>query len=411
MAGTVIFINLRSTPHEGRRALFAARRLGLDVVLLADRVPAFANGELAGLEIVDTYDLEPAVAAAGRLADRFSPRGVVTWGDRDVELVSLVAERLGLPAPSPAAARLTRDKFAMREALAPLGDLVPPHALVRTWEDLRAGIRSVGFPAVLKPTGSSGSTGIFELHGHEDLRPAYEHLQAIAAKGRSGAAFVLEAFLDGPEFSVEGWVHDGRVFVAGITDKWTTEPYHLEYQHIHPSGLPPAKAALIARSSELVVRTLGLDHCAFHLECKLGAGGYRVVEVAARIGGDYITSHLIPLSTGIDFYGDTIRVATGQAPCPEPRESLHAGVRFLLARSEGRLVGLRDVDAMLRTPEVEHLIVEQAPGETIVLPPLEFSRQRVAAVIARHPDYALVLQALSRAGRHHPVLTASPSAA
>jgi hypothetical protein len=273
-----MFVNLRSTPHEGRRALFAARRLGFEVVLLADRVPAFADGQLAGLEIVDTYNLEQAVAAAGRPADRFSPEGLVTWGDRDVELLAL---------------------------------------------------------------------------------------QAIATGGRAGRAFVLETFLDGPQFSVEGWVYDGRVLVAGITDKWTTEPFHLEYQHIHPSELPPAKVAEIVRNSELVVRTLGLDHCAFHLECKLGAEGFRVVEVAARAGGDYITSHLIPLSTGIDFYGDTIRVATGDEPCSEPGESLHAGVRFPLARSEGQLVGSRDLDAVLRPPEVEHVILEQAPGETI----------------------------------------------
>jgi len=315
IARTVMFVNLRSTPHEGRRALFAARRLGFEVVLLADRVPAFADGQLAGLEIVDTYNLEQAVAAAGRPADRFSPEGLVTWGDRDVELLAL---------------------------------------------------------------------------------------QAIATGGRAGRAFVLETFLDGPQFSVEGWVYDGRVLVAGITDKWTTEPFHLEYQHIHPSELPPAKVAEIVRNSELVVRTLGLDHCAFHLECKLGAEGFRVVEVAARAGGDYITSHLIPLSTGIDFYGDTIRVATGDEPCSEPGESLHAGVRFPLARSEGQLVGSRDLDAVLRPPEVEHVILEQAPGETIVLPPLEFSRQRVAAVITRHPDYVRVLHALGRAGCHHP---------
>lgn len=401
----VLFVNLRRPPHEGRAALLAARRLGYNVILLADKVPDYATGMVADMEIADTYNHDLALAAAHRLAERHQVKGVVTWADRDVELVARIGQALNLPAPTPEAAHLARNKYAMKQALAHLPGVVPRHAKVRTIEELDQAVAEIGLPAVLKPTSASGSKGIFELRSPADLRPALEQLQSMARPDLDpifrfyGAEFILEEFLDGPEFSVEGWVCNGEVFVAGITDKLTTDPFHLEYRHIHPSIQPEAVQQEITARTALVVSTLGLNHCAFHLECKYTSRGFRLVEVAARIGGDYITSHLIPLSTGIDFYSEVIRVITGQQPRVEPRRTAYAGVRFLLAESDGKLQGLQGVEAMLGLPAVEHLFMEMAPGATIGLPPHSFTTQRIAAVIASHPDHSVVETSLEEGAR------------
>jgi biotin carboxylase len=410
---TVLFVNLRRTPHEGRAALFAARRLGYDVVLLADKVPEYTAGLLADVAIVDTYDLDQAMAGARALADRHHVRGVVTWADRDVELVAQIGQALGLPAPTPAAARRARNKFEMKQALAHLDGVVPRHARVRTWADLEAAVHDIGLPAVLKPAGASGSKGIFELRRPDDLARAFAQLLRIARPDSDpifrhfGAEFIVEEYLAGPEFSVEGWVCNGQVHVVGISDKWTTDPYHLEYQHIHPTRLAERDQREICEKTALVVGTLGLDYCAFHLECKLTPRGFRLVEVAARIGGDYITSHLIPLSRRVDFYGQVIRVVMGEQPTWEPAEQLYAGVRFLLAGGDGRLVGLQGVEAALQLPAVEHLFLEAAPGTNITLPPDNFATQRVAAVIARHADYDVVNDTLEEAERRCVVTVAA----
>jgi biotin carboxylase len=403
---TILFVNLRTTDPERRAAVFAAWQLGYQVVLLADSMPASIRTLFAGVEIVDTYDWEQALRAARDLARRYQIHGVVTWSDRDVELVAHIGQALGLPAPSPAAAQKARNKFIMKQALAHLPGLVPRHARVCSWPELEHAIQTIGFPAVLKPTGASASKGIFELHQPADLHAAFATLQDFARPAVDpifrtyGAEFILEEFLSGPEFSVEGWVFQGDVEVVGITDKQTTEPFHLEYQHLYPSALPEAAQEDIRAKTEQVVKTLDLNNCTFHLEGKLTPDGFRLVEIAARIGGDYITSHLIPLSSGLNFYAQVLRVATGQQPVREAPLRLHAGARFLLAPAEGTLRGLAGIEQVLQRASVEHCFMESSPGAAILLPPRHFGAQRVGAVLVRDPAYAVVEQTLADIARH-----------
>jgi biotin carboxylase len=401
----VLFVNLRTTDPERRAAVFAAWQLGYQVVLLADSMPASADKLFTAVEIVDTYDWDQALRSARDLAQRFEIHGVATWSDRDVELVAQIGQALGLPAPSPTAAQKARNKFIMKQALAHLPGIVPGHARVRTWDELESAIQTIGFPAVLKPTGASASKGIFELHQPDDLRSAFATLQDFAQPAVDpifrtyGAEFILEEFLSGPECSVEGWVFQGEVEVVGITDKQTTEPFHLEYQHMYPSSLPDAGQQEIIAKTIQVVKTLDLNNCAFHLEGKMTPNGFRLIEIAARVGGDYITSHLIPLSTGINFYAQVIRVVTGQQPRREPTSRLYTGARFLLAPTEGIFGGLEGIEAVLHRSSVEHFFLESSPGSTIQLPPRHFAAQRVGAVLVRDPKYAVVEQTLEEIAR------------
>jgi biotin carboxylase len=246
--------------------------------------------------------------------------------------------------------------------------------------------------------------GIFELRRPGDAEAAFDRLTAWLPTlpppfrgGSRGIELVMEEFLEGPEFSVEGWVHAREVTIAGVTDKWTTDPFHLELQHVHPSGLPDSDQRAIREGTSLVVRTLGLDHCAFHLECKLTPRGFRLIEVAARAGGDYIASHLVPLASGTDFHANCIRVACGQPPVVDARDSLCAGVRFLLATESGRFSGLEGLEETLAMSAVEHVLLEVGPGSSVRLPPDDYDTQRVAAVVARAPDHAAVVAALDAA--------------
>jgi biotin carboxylase len=407
----VLFVNLRGVPAEDRAALIAARRLGYAVDLVAPSLPAHATGLVREFRAADTDDLDRGLRAACALASRATPSraapsGVLTWGDRGVELVARIGKELGLSALTPEAARRARHKPAMKAAASAVPGLVGRHAPVSTPEDLDRAIRHVGFPAVLKPAAAAGSMGIFEVRDHAQARAAYDRLmrwlrQAPTAwRGMDGGRLILDEFLTGPEFSVEGWVHDGEVTVAGITDKWTTDPFHLEYQHIHPSGTPEADQSAIRAGTERVVQALDFDHCAFHLECKLTPDGFRLIEVAGRPAGDFIASHLIPMATAIDFHANCVRVACGQPPrIPGPRGTgpLYAGVRFLLAGDAGRFAGLDGLAGLLHLTSVEHVFLELPVGTEVRLPPDDYDSQRVAAVLVRAPDHAAVVEALDAA--------------
>ncbi|WP_327655439.1 ATP-grasp domain-containing protein [Streptomyces sp. NBC_00483] len=402
----LVYVNLRRTPLEQRSALYAAHRLGYGVALIADAPPAGLPTEIVRtVHQVDTYDDAAVDAAVSAITAEFDVVGVVTWSDAAVETVSRIAQGLGLPAASTEAARISRDKFLMRQALTSVRpDLSPRFARVTTWEETAKAAAELGFPLVLKPATGNGSKGIYQVHGEDELRPAFEQLTSYVRPemdrvftGHAGE-IVIEQFLAGTEHSIEGWVQGGQVHIAGITDKTTTEPYRLEAGHAFPTSLPEASVAAVHELTHAVAEGFGMDDCAFHLEAMVGPDGKaRMVECAARVGGDFITSHLVGLATGVPFCENTVRVATGQAPRAAEGTPLHSGLRKLLAPADGVLASVEGVDDALRVPGVEHIVVERKLGATVQLPPADYMSSTIGVIIATGGSAAAVQAALDAA--------------
>jgi biotin carboxylase len=388
-ARCVIFYNFRFHPLEYLPAFYAARRLGLDVLLVTDQQHLDPLADLVReVTVTDTYDVESAVQAGADLAKRYPVDGVLTWSDRDVITVAMLADRLGLPAPGIEAARNARLKLRMREALREHPELIPRYARVTEWADAERAAQDIGYPAVLKPAAAAGSVGIFELRTPDQLRPAFDSLTRLLQPsvhpmfGLSPGEMILEEFLTGSEHSVEGYVHSGTVDVVGITDKTTLPPHHLELRHVFPSGLTGPVQARVGEFTRTVVAALGLDGCVFHIECKVDGEHVRLVEAAARIGGGYITSHLVPLATGESFYGNAIRIACGSPPVTTPRlDGVYAGLAKLVPDRDGTFGGVPGLADALRLPGVEHVALERDEGSEVVLPPRSYAKGVVGAVI------------------------------
>ncbi|WP_280667376.1 MULTISPECIES: ATP-grasp domain-containing protein [unclassified Kitasatospora] len=387
-------MNLRRIPREGLESLLAARRLGYGVVLLGRAVPEFAKPLVDEFRQVDTYDREASLAAAREIAKTYDLAGVANFTEVDIQLVAAIAADLGLRGMSDTAALRARNKYAMKEALRHLGGVLPRYARVTGLDELKAAIGEVGLPAVVKPTGASGSKGIFELRDPQDLAPAMEKLAAIARPDfdpvfrQFGAEFIVEEFLEGDELSVEGFVSAGETHVVTITDKVTSVPYHLELSHRVPSALPAEAWAEITATTKDILAALEFDNCAFHLEAKWGAQGLRFIEIAARPAGDYIGSHLVPAATGVDYFENVIRVATGDPLRLEHRRQVAAGLRFVLAEQEGRFEEVGGLAGICEDPGFDHVFYEVPAGAELALPPKNFGQQRVAAVLARHVERA-----------------------
>ncbi|WP_239308958.1 ATP-grasp domain-containing protein [Frankia sp. Cj3] len=392
----ILFVNTRRTTLEAQPCFFAANSLGFDVVLLADHPIPLVPGLAADTVITDTYDHDAALAAAKAVAARRSVVGVLTWGDRDVETVAHIAQGLGLPGNSTEAAAAARNKYQARELLKDTAPhLIPRFHRVRSSADLASAVKEVGFPAILKPTGASSSKGIFQVDDQATLTAAFNRLMEFTQKATDPIfryypqELLLEEQLGGTEHSVEGIVVDGRVPVASVTDKWTLSPFYLEYLQIHPSQLDPSTLAQVELMASEVVRALGLKSGAIHLEFRhLPDGALKVLEMNARTGGNFITSHLIPLSWGYDFLGEVIRVSAGAReaqPMPGANKSF-AGSIQIISRQAGRFVGFGDLGGALATPGIEHFTYEISPGTEVKQPPDDFVTPILGSFIGRATD-------------------------
>lgn len=403
---SLIVYNLRPSQLEHQPTLHAAHRLGYSVLLVTDQPSIDVPREVVQeVVLVDTYDIDAALAAGREIARRHTVSGVLTWSDRDVPTVALLAKELGLPGATPDAACIARNKYQMRCAMSAYPEFIPRNVRVTTWDEAQAAALDVGYPAVLKPTVAAGSIGIFEVNHPADLRRAFEALTQYTRPdinpifGNGPGELIYEEFLIGTEHSVEGYVHQGKVIIAGITDKETLPPFHIEVGHLFPTALTEPERDTVHALTETVVNAFGLDNCVFHLECKVDNGHARLIEAAARGGGDYITSHLVPLATGESFHANAIRVATGVPPVCSTEVPLHAGVKKIVTPGEGVFEGFAGLASALATPGVEHIVVDRGAGDHVSPPPRDYTGCVLGTVIVRAAARDEVMDRLAKAAR------------
>jgi biotin carboxylase len=380
MAGVVLFVH---GMYAAKRPAFeAARRLGLRIAVVGPELPEWAAGLIDEYVPGGTDTPEAMHATIEQLLARHAVRpydGVVTFWDHGVVPVAQIADALGLPGSSPQAAHQ-----------------------VRNWPELQAAAERIGFPAIYKPAGGAGSAGVLFVRSAADLREVHEtatrHLnpENDSFFAYYPGEFVYERFVPGREVSVEAVVADGVLHTAGITEKWATSDTFTEFQHAYPARLTPQQEETARNLAQDAVRAIGIDHCGVHAEVMLTDGGGQVIEVNGRLGGDFITSHLVPLADGTDLLQAAIEAATGRPVHLTPTRRDAACVRFLLADRRGVVTGWRGLDAARAAPGVQEMTVNRQIGDLVELPPEAFFSSRLGFVVTRGRDTG---EAVDRAGR------------
>jgi len=401
---TVIYVGTRRGPQEANRALMAARNAGYRVALLGSRAPGIQDDLIHDFEKTNLSDRTTALDAALRLVQRTGAGGALAWTDGGVELAAALSEKCGWRGVPVEAAHRARNKHSMRTALAHRPDLIPRFALVTSLEELLAAREEIGAPAVLKPAGGSGSRSILQVEPETDLTALFAQATALTLPsvasifGDYPGQFVYEERMGGTEHSVEGYVHDGRTYIAGITDKQVSFPYYVEYQEIHPSALPDTAVQAVHALTNEVTRAIGLDWCGFHLECRVLADGTaKLLEIAARPGGGFITSHLVPGSTGIPFHENLVRLTAGHTPDLEHRSRAYFGSRSIISPVEGVFQGFAGLNEVLQVGGLEQFVFAHAIGDKIVLPPGDAGSCELGSALVRAPLFQDVQQALDSA--------------
>ena len=153
---------------------------------------------------------------------------------------------------------------------------------------------------ILKPADNAASRGVILVNKNDnpDYKELYDYCEQYS---RSGATLV-EEFMTGPEVSVESYSVNGVPYIITITDKIVTEiPYFVELGHTEPSRLSQEAQEDIKRVATAAIKAIGMLNGPTHTEIKVTSTGAKLVEIAARLGGDFITSRLVPLSTGVDM--------------------------------------------------------------------------------------------------------------
>ena len=250
--------------------------------------------------------------------------------DVAVLTVNYVAEQMGLIGNPDKYSQTATNKYLMRQCFMENG--VPSPKFCLTDGEVPMAISTFRFPVIVKPTDRSGSRGVEKVEKQEDLQEAITRACNESFQKKA----VIEEFVEGREISVESISFKGKHHILQITDKVTTgSPFFVELEHHQPSSLPEN---VKQRVREIVLCALDALHIKFgasHSELKITQNGdIRVIEIGARMGGDFIGSDLVKLSTGYDFLKGVIDVAFGEFEEPKITEHKFSGVYFLCKETE-----------------------------------------------------------------------------
>ena len=302
-----------------------------------------------------------------------------------------INDELGLSGISREQAICATNKHLMRKAFEKGNAPSPKSILAQDAEDAWSRLQNeFDTDAILKPSRNSGSRGIAKVSRNMDKGDFIRAYDEALSESRDHSV-LIEQFIEGPEFSIEMIVWRGDIHVLNVTDKKTTgAPHFVELGHNQPSCFSATDVETLKAAAVAGVRALGVNNCACHAEAKLMNGKAYLMEVGARLGGDFISTELTHLSTGIDMVAAAIDVALGVEPDLSAKEEPKGVCIRYFCPKPGKLVSISNTE-VLNNPHV--YLWEIYPKEGDVIPAVTSSLCRSGHVIVteKTPQKAIEL--------------------
>ena len=317
--------------YQGKKAVlvFGVGPLQESIIKRAKKMGLYTVGidpcaDATCKDCVDAFEVVPGQDYEGHCAvvEKYGIDAIVTAAtDKPLVMMARIAEKYGFPFYSVETAKWSTDKFKMKERFE-LGGV--PHAQGRLISKAEEAEGMV-FPVIVKPRDNSGSRGVKLCRSKEELEVSMSEALEVSKLD----TVLVEEFIEGPEYSIEGLHHDGKSEVIQFTEKKTTEfPYNVELGHIQPANISEENQQKIHEIVEKIGKALNFVNCPSHTELKINERGIFVIETSPRLGGDYITSTLTPLSTGVNLEDELLKISLGVTVNPVPKAVQYSGVRF-----------------------------------------------------------------------------------
>lgn len=297
-----------------------AKMMGLYTVGIDPCEDATCKDYVDSFEVVGGQDYEGTCA----VVDNYGIDAIVTAAtDKPLVMMARIAEKYGFPFYSVETAQWSTDKFQMKQRFLEGGVPCAKGRLVKSVAEAA----DMEYPVIVKPRDNSGSRGVKLCRTEGEL----EQSMAEALEYSRLDSVLVEEFIEGPEYSIEGLHHDGKSEVIQFTEKKTTEfPYNVELGHIQPANINEDNKQKIREIVAKIGNAMKFENCPSHTELKINERGVFVIETSPRLGGDYITSTLVPLSTGINMEDQLLHIALGEMVNTQAgRVNKASGVCFL----------------------------------------------------------------------------------
>lgn len=346
-----------------------AKEMGLRV-LAVDMNPDSVGFELADdTAIISNRDV-PAII---KYLDQYHKNGnkvsgVITMGSDIPEVISRLSEHLKTPHISLETAKLSTDKYLMKQAFQSKGIPIPWFQEIDSFLDLKEVIAQRGLPLVIKPVDRSGSRGVFFLQNESNVESLFLKSKEFSYSER----VMVEEYLPGDQISTETIMYQGKGLSPGFSDRNYAGMERFHPQIIENGGWTPSCLNQSQRQAveDLVEQTslaLGVTNGVTKGDVVLTPEGPKIIEMAARLSGGDFCESLVPLSIGVNYVKTCIEIAIGEKPHLEelkPKFQRACANRYFFPES-GRLVRIEGVEEVQKQPWLKKLEFWYEPGESV----------------------------------------------
>lgn len=322
------------------------------------------------------------VANQVMVSDIFDKERVIAFGrEQNVDAVmsdecdiamNLVAELgsvFNVPTLDQATAALFTDKFLMREFSKKHGLRYPEYRFCKTVNDAVALLYDLGRPIIIKPLDSNASHGVFKCSTEEDVR---NHFEESVSFSRVEKSVLAERFIVGTEFTIDGVKTPHRHYTMAISEKKhfahnESIANELLFSHYNPkydyNKLRATNDAFVMRSN--------LQFGFTHAEYKYENGEFYLIEIAARGGGNMISSCITQYMTGYDTYRYLVECAIGNVHDedfslrPEYKDRAAVLKFFETPNGGGKVREVKGLDYLEREPDIKHYRLNFRIGDVI----------------------------------------------
>ncbi len=377
--------------------------LGYNIVILTANTDmrVIADDILSSVSLaiqVDTSNDERLVELGQRLYRQYDIDAVIPGFEYFVPAASKIASMLGLPGIDCKHVLNLRRKDSMRFLMENAGLAVPAYRLVYSLDNIQEAAASIGFPLICKPVDAAGSVHVRLVDNMEELVEAVSRILSgndILWGYQLSKSVLLEEYIDGKEYSIEGVIQYGNVTYFGCTEKFVHDQRDfIEIGHIANAPVEVTLKRKIQDYIADVIKVLNADNCPFHAEIRLRKDGQPVLmEIAARLAGDRI-AELINLARGINYF-DYIYAAYLGEPLPaHPMSSCFAGIRFFYRPDVDCYSHVKGVDVLMHY-QPEDVAIYYKPD--CLIPAFPKPLRRLGHVIVKNTDYNKLATILSDA--------------
>ncbi|MFY0520789.1 ATP-grasp domain-containing protein [Lysinibacillus sp. UGB7] len=372
----IIFVGTNKS-GSSREAIKAAEKLGYLTVLFTNNEKQLqqrkAYPDIHKMIFIDTSNIEEM---KDKIYDLFKTgleiKTIVSFIDPYVHIASILCDEFCDNYTSSEAIEMMEDKEKTRNFLKNQ-PYSPEFYLIKPYESFT---KEMDYPVIVKSPKSTGSKDVLLAVDQSQL---HTHLRFLQNKN-PGETIMIEEYIDGPQYLVEAFVHKRQAHIIGIIEQEITQGKRFIITGYGVlAEVPRAIQSGIEEVLHSIVKAFNIENGTLHLELRLTAQGWKLIEINPRISGGAMNNMLLA-AFGFSLVEETLKLFLGEQPNVKPRHRKFVFTKYVIVESRGVLERVIGKTRATKSTGVVDVYVKPRKG-TILTPPLSMGH-RYAYVIA-----------------------------